>query len=165
MAGFKRPFWMHQLVEYILGGALIASGLQSTTPLAPAVVGGVIMAHAAVTKGALAAFQILHRSIHRVIDPFVIALEVVAALQPWIEVDSGSRAILLGIAAVHVVVFLGSSFEQKVKAPKSERRAAAASAVRSAPGPTGDTSTDLGRSAGRLAASGVKAVRRMRDKA
>ncbi|MFZ9481669.1 MAG: hypothetical protein ACO3AV_02140 [Ilumatobacteraceae bacterium] len=162
MAGLKRPFWMHQLVEYILGGALIASGLQSPTPLVPAVVGGIVVLHAGITKGALAAFQVLHRSVHRVIDPFVIALELVAAFQPWIEVDSGSRAILIGIAVVHVVVFLGSSFEQKVKAPKSERRAGAVSAVLSQPGRTGDTSTDIGRSAGRIAASGVKAFRRLR---
>jgi hypothetical protein len=28
----KRPFWMHQLVEYVLGIVLIAQGLQSPTP-------------------------------------------------------------------------------------------------------------------------------------
>lgn len=148
---------MHQLVEYILGGALVASGLQSPTPLVPAVVGGVVVLHAALTKGALAAFQVLHRKVHRVVDPFVILLEFAAAFQPWVEVDSGTRAILIGIGVVHVVVFLGSSFEQKVKAPK-EHRATAFPAGRS-----GDTSTDIGRSAGRLAASGVKAFRRMRS--
>jgi len=156
VAGLKRPFWMHQLVEYILGGALVASGLQSPTPLVPAVVGGVVVLHAAITKGALAAFQILHRRVHRVIDPVVIALEFVAAVQPWFEVDDGTRAILIGIGVVHVVVFLGSSFEQKVKAPKGQRTAGFPA------GRSGDTSTDIGRSAGRLAASGVKAVRRMR---
>ena len=31
----KRPFWMHQLVEYILGVALVASGTQSPEPLVP----------------------------------------------------------------------------------------------------------------------------------
>lgn len=157
MAGLKRPFWMHQLVEYILGGALIASGLQSPTPLVPAVVGGVVVLHAAITKGALAAFQMLHRSVHRVIDPVVIVLEVVAAVQPWFEVDSGTRAILLAIAVVHLVVYVGSSFEQRVKAPKEH------SPVIPGTGRTGDTSTDIGRSAGRLAASGVKAFRRMRS--
>ena len=30
----KRPFWMHQLVEYILGGAMVATGLQSPSPAA-----------------------------------------------------------------------------------------------------------------------------------
>lgn len=155
MAGLKRPFWMHQLVEYILGGALVASGLQSPEPLVPSVVGGLVVFHAAITKGALAAFQVLHRAVHRVIDPIIIAVEFAAAFQPWFEVDSGTGAILIAIAVVHLVVYLGSSFEQRVKAPKERSTAAA-------PGRTGDTSTDIGRSAGRLAAAGVKAFRRMR---
>ena len=55
----KRPFWMHQIVEYILGGALVASGLQSPTPAVPSVLGGIVMLHAAITMGPVGAFRVL----------------------------------------------------------------------------------------------------------
>jgi len=165
VADGKRPFWMHQLVEYILGGALVASGLQSPTPLVPAVLGGVIMMHAAITKGALAAFRVIDRRLHRVLDPFVIGLCAVAALQPWVSVESGARAIVLGIAVVHLVVFFGSSFTERTKAPKPASKGssgAGTSGGSSAPPPGADRSTDMGRTAGRVVGAGVNAVRKMR---
>ncbi len=147
----KRPFWMHQLVEYILGGALVASGLQSPTPLVPAALGGIIMLHSAITRGALAAFRVIDRRVHRLLDPVVIGLCAFGALQPWLSVDNGTRVIILGIAAVHLVVFFGSSFQERVKTPKQ------------APSAQGtDRSTDIGRTAGRVVGSGVNAVRKMR---
>jgi hypothetical protein len=181
----KRPFWMHQLVEYILGAALVATGLQTPMPLVPAVLGGIIMGHAAITSGALAAFRVIDRRLHRVIDPAIIGLTVVGAVQPWIEVDPGTRLIIAGIAVVHAIVWLSSSFTEKPKkVPKSKQPkqpvaaepatpgepSAAAPAAKPAsaaaapePAPEG-RSADLGRSAGRMAASGVNAVRRVKDK-
>lgn len=158
----KRPFWMHQLVEYILGGALVASGLQSPQPLVPSVLGGIVLLHAAVTRGALAAFRLIDRKLHRVLDPLVIGLEIVGALQPWISVDNGSRFIIGGIAAVHVVVWLGSSFTEKAKKPKASGSPAAGRAAAAAP--AGDRSAELGRSAGRLVGNGVQAVRKAKAK-
>ena len=159
----KRPFWMHQLVEYILGGALVASGLQSPQPLVPSVLGGIVLLHAAVTRGALAAFRLIDRKLHRLIDPVVIGLEVFAAVQPWISVDNGSRFIIGGIAAVHFVVWLGSSFTEKAKKPKAAATSGTGStsggAAASAALP-GDRSADFGRSAGRMVGNGVKAVRK-----
>ena len=165
----KRPFWMHQLVEYILGGALVASGLQSPQPLVPAVLGGIVMVHAAITRGALAAFRIIDRRLHRVIDPAVIALQIIGAVQPWVSVDNGTRVIIGGIAAVHLVVWLGSSFTEKPKAAKGAKTTAttattASSSAASAPDAPKDRATDLGRSAGRLVGGGVKAVRAARAK-
>lgn len=143
----KRPFWAHQLVEYILGGALVASGLQSPQPLVPAVLGGFIMLYAAATRGALAAFRLIDRRVHRIADPVLVLVQVGAALQPWVSIDNGTRAIMVAIAVVHLVVWLGSSFAEK------EKRSAVAR------DPNADRSTELGRSAGRLAAKGVRAVR------
>ena len=169
----KRPFWMHQLVEYILGGALVASGLQSPQPLVPAVLGGIVMVHAAITRGALAAFRIIDRRLHRLLDPAVIALQIVGAVQPWVSVDNGTRVIIGGIAAVHLVVWLGSSFTEKPKATKGAKgaKAAPAATARSAEGAAAappdapkDRATDLGRTAGRLVGGGVKAVRSARAK-
>lgn len=154
----KRPFWMHQLVEYILGGALVASGLQSRTPIVPAVLGGVIMLHSAITKGALAAFRVIDRKLHRSLDPVVIALCAFGALQPWVSVDNGTRVIILGIAAVHLVVFFGSSFQERTKTPKAAQQQGAAGAAAKGT----DRSTDIGRTAGRVVGNGVNAVRKMR---
>ena len=147
----KRPFWAHQLVEYILGGALVASGLQSPLPIVPAVVGGFILLYAAATRGALAAFRLIDRRVHRIADPALVVVQVAAALQPWVSVDNGTRIIMIGIAVVHLVVWLGSSFAEKEKRATPGRKTPA--------DPSVDRSTELGRSAGRLAAKGVRAIR------
>ncbi len=162
--GGKRPFWMHQLVEYILGGALVASGLQSPYPLMPAVLGGVIMMHAAVTKGALAAFNVLDRRIHRLIDPAIILLVVISAIRPWATIDDGTRVIVFGIAAVHSVVWLSSSFAEKPKKQTKQKTAQVTSDVPGKSADPNDRSVAAGQRAGRMAASGVLFARRQKDK-
>ena len=157
----KRPFWMHQLVEYILGGALVASGIQSPYPVMPAVLGGVIMLHAAFTRGALAAFNVIDRRIHRFIDPFIIVLVIFSAIRPWATIDDGTRFIVLGIAAVHTVVWMSSSFAEKPKKQKSAPAAPVQSSVSADPN---DRSVIVGQKAGRMAASGVLFARRTKDK-
>lgn len=146
----KRPFWMHQLVEYVLGGALIASGLKNPTPLVPAIVGALIVAAAACTRGALSAFRLVDPRVHRLLDPALVSIEVVAALQPWIDVEWSARATILVVAVVHTVVWRGSAYVER-----THSRATAPDA-RS----TGDRSTEIGRTAGRVVGSGVNAVRR-----
>lgn len=149
----KRPFWMHQLVEYILGAALVASGLQSTTPVMPALMGGLIMANAAITRGGLAAFQVIHRRVHRWVDVAIMIVIAIVSVQPWVSIESGSRMIIAAVGVVFLVVWLGSSFTEKAKTPK----------LAAAP-KGGDRSTDFGRSAGRLVGSGVKAARAAKAK-
>lgn len=149
MAGTtKRPFWMHQVVEYILGGSMIAAGLQSPTPVVPSVVGAIVMLHAAITIGPMGAFRVLSRRVHRVVDVGVIALEVVAGVQPWIDLDSGTRVVVVGIALVHSFVWWKSSFAERVKSSSVSAE--------------GGRSTEIGRIAGRLVGNGVNAVRRPR---
>jgi hypothetical protein len=148
MADGKRPFWMHQLVEYILGIALVASGAQSPTPAVPAVLGGLILLNAALTKGAIGAFRAYSRKVHRLLDPVVILVCLGGAAQPWFTVEATSRAVIAAISVVHLVVFLGSSFHER---PPRGARAKA----------SGDRSTELGKSAGRMVGSGVKTARKM----
>ena len=144
----KRPFWMHQLVEYILGGALVASGLQSPTPLVPSVLGGIVMVHSAITIGPLGAFRVIRRRLHRVIDPVVLVAEFAAALQPWISLESGTRIIIIGIAFVHLFVWWQTSYTERVKSAKIPA--------------DGGRSNEVGRLAGRLVGNGVNAVRKQR---
>ncbi len=144
----KRPFWMHQVVEYILGGAMVAIGLQSPTPLVPSVVGAVIMLHAAITSGPLGAFRVINRAVHRVVDVVVISFELLAAVQPWVSLESATRFVMICIAVVHLFVWWNSSFATR-------KKTAGISAE-------GGRSTEIGRIAGRLVGNGVNAVRRPR---
>jgi hypothetical protein len=140
---------MHQLVEYILGGALVASGLQSPTPLVPSVAGGIVMLNAAITIGPLGAFRVISRRVHRVNDVVVIAVELLAVVQPWVNLDSATRIIIISIASVHLFVWWQTNFVQRTKADRVS--------------PEGGRSTEVGRIAGRLVGNGVNAVRRRRD--
>jgi hypothetical protein len=150
---------MHQIVEYILGAALAAVGLQSPTPIVPATVGIIVILHGAVTKGTFAAFQVIGRKLHRVVDLGVIALEVVAAIQPMVKVESATRGIMIAIAFVHLFVWWQTSFKEKVKIPKAERLAA-----RAAAGDASGRSGDIGRTAGRLVGGGVNMARKAKAK-
>lgn len=148
MATAKRPFWMHQLVEYILGASMVASGLHSPTPAVPAILGTFIMLHAAITTAPLGAFRVINRTVHRVLDVVLIAVEILAGAQPWIHLDSATRMIVIGIAVVQLFVWFNTNFAMRVKAPGVSAE--------------GGRSTQVGRIAGRLVGNGVNAVRRPR---
>lgn len=146
---------MHQLVEYILGGVLVAQGLQSPAPVLPSAAGLLVLLNASsVRGGALSAFRLVSRSVHRLLDLVVIGLIVVAAAQPWIRVDAGARVVLLGIAAVMAFVWWQSSFAEKTA------RRARASAATAAAGGEGDRSVEIGRRAGRLVGDGINLAKR-----
>jgi hypothetical protein len=147
MATAKRPFWMHQLVEYILGASMVASGLHSPTPAVPAILGVLIMLHAAITTAPLGAFRIITRGVHRIFDVVLIAVEIVAGSQPWIHLDTATRMIVIGIAVVQLFVWWNTNFAMRVKSSISGE---------------GGRSTQVGRFAGRLVGNGVNAVRRQR---
>jgi hypothetical protein len=136
---------MHQTVEYLLGGVLLAMGLQSPTPAVPAVLGVTIAANAAITRGPLSAFQWIGPGMHRRIDVVVLLALVVAGVQPFVAVDIGARLIILGVAAVFAVVWSQSNFVEK------DKRVAA----------SGGRSSELGRQAGRALGSTINSAKRM----
>jgi hypothetical protein len=140
-----RPFWMHQGVEYLLGGVLLASGLQSPTPAVPAVLGVVMATNAAVTRGPLSAFRWIGPGLHRRIDLIVLTALVIGALQPFVSVDVGTRVLVLGVAAVFAVVWSQSNFVEKAKRQPAE----------------GDRSSELGRRAGRAVGGTINSAKRM----
>ena len=143
---------MHQLVEYVLGGVLVAQGLQSPEPLAPAVAGVLVLLNAATVRGgALSAFRVVSRATHRVLDLVVIAATAVLAVQPWIDVDAGARIVMVGIAVVLAFVWWQSSFAEKVR-----RDAAAAVAAAG----DDDRSIQIGRKAGRFVGDGINLAKR-----
>lgn len=142
---------MHQLVEYILGAVLVAQGLQSPTPVPPAVAGGLIMLNAAITRGPLAAFRITSRAVHRTADLVVIAAVVALGVQPWISVEPGARIVMVGIAAAMAFVWWQTSF-----AEKHPRRSPISA--------DGGRSTEVGRLAGRAVGDGINAAKRLRKR-
>ena len=140
-----RPFWLHQAAEYLIGLVLVAQGLQSPTPVVPALVGGVVVVNAACVEGPLGAFRLVSRRTHRWVDLAVIGVLVVAAALPWLDVDNTSRLLMVIVAVILGVVWWNSSFEPPVTRPREPRV---------------DRSEAVGRVAGRAVGNTVKAARR-----
>lgn len=136
----KRPFWMHQLAEYVIGGALFANALQRSL-VVPAIIGGIIALHAAATRGTFAAFRLIDRAVHRRIDPIIMVVTLLAAVQPVVSIPTASRWTLLGAAIVHAFVFWQSSFYEKPKRPPVSME--------------GGRHVEVGRMAGRAVGTGV----------
>jgi len=148
-----RPFWMHQVVEYIIGAVFVSAGFGSPTPAVPAVLGAIVMLNAAIAIGPASAFRLVHRRVHRILDLVVIGLVAVAVVQPWIEIDSNGR-ILIGLLGI-VLAFVWWNTDFATKDQRKQRRVQT---------PTPD-SEQVGRSAGRSAAETYLAAKRLKKTA
>jgi hypothetical protein len=153
----KRPFWIHQFAEYILGLILVAQGLQSPAPLGPSLAGGLVVLNAAIVRGApLSAFRLVSRTVHRVLDLVVLAFIVVLIVQPWMEVIAGDRLIMAGIVVMMSFVWLNSNFTEKRSKQPAQPTQPARTAQPAQPAGGGD----IGRKAGRLVGNGINAAKR-----
>ncbi len=142
-----RPFWIHQMAEYLIGVAIVSQGLQSTQPLVPVLAGVAVIVNAAVVRGPMSAFRWVTRRLHRWLDVAVMGLVVVAIVQPWIESDSGTRVVLAIILLPLAFLWFYTDWADK-PARKDRRRAQA--------GGTGETA---GRAAGRAAGNAYNAIK------
>jgi hypothetical protein len=151
-----RPFWIHQLAEYLIGLALVAQGMQDPEPLVPAVAGGLVMVNVAIVRGPLGAFRFIGRRVHRWLDVVVMLAIVVGALQPWVAVEASGRLIMLVM-----LVPLGFLWWYTDWAERPDRRRRRADRA-------GPRSDDLGRSAGRMAGNawvaGKRAVKKRSER-
>ncbi|MEP4649786.1 MAG: hypothetical protein ABJ314_06365, partial [Ilumatobacter sp.] len=163
-----RPFWMHQLVEYIIGACFISTAIPSSTPIIPLVLGGLIIVNAAISTGPAGAFRLVHRQVHRLFDVALIGATVVASAQPVYAVQNSTRAIMLLLALVLGFVWWNTDF-----ATRNERKDRRRGRSRTATGATGtaprsdpsDTKVDpeiAGRMAGRSAAQTFLAAKRLK---
>lgn len=143
-----RPFWIHQLIEYMIGIALIVMGFQDPEPLVPAFCGVVVMVNASMVRGPFGAFRAFTRSQHRWVDVGVIGVLVAAAVQPWLEVSAIGRITLAGICVPYGFLWFYTDWASRPQ--RSQRRAARA-------GRQGDR---FGRTAGRLAGKGWTEIKR-----
>jgi hypothetical protein len=145
----RRPFWLHQVAEYLIGVVLVAAGVQSPSPVVPAVLGGLVLVNAAIVDGPVSAFDAVPRRVHRWIDVALIAGIAVAAVLPMLDIDVGTRVLLLLVAGVLTSVWWFSSFEAR------RRRTPATTG-------SGNRADDIGRSAGRAVGRGVNSWRQRR---
>lgn len=99
----KRAFWLHQAAEYVVGGALVASGLQSVDPNVPTALGLLIVINAAVADAPLAAFRKVGRRTHRVLDYVLVVIAMLACAVPGMETNTRLVQILIVLVLVVVV--------------------------------------------------------------
>lgn len=143
-----RPFWVHQLAEYLIGVALVAQGMQDPEPLVPALAGALVMVNTAIVRGPLGAFKLVGRGAHRWLDLLVMAVILVGAVQPWMAVEFTGRLIMLVMLVP--LGFLWFYTDWAERSARTQRRAAAA----------GQKGEQVGRSAGRMAGNVYKAVKK-----
>ncbi len=136
----KRPFWLHQIAEYIIGIALIGSGLQSPSPAVPAVIGGLVLLNAATVDGPFGAFRVIGRKVHRIFDLVVLVIGVVGAALPGL--DLGTRIILASCIIVFATVVLNTNYAPKQDGATRDTATLAG---------TSDRPEEIGRTAGRVA--------------
>jgi predicted MFS family arabinose efflux permease len=96
----RRPFWLHQVVEYTLGIVLISQGLQLREPMTLTLSGVAILINAAVVAGPLSAFGWISRPAHQIGDLLLVLLLLFFGLQPLWTLDATSRSILVAVAIV-----------------------------------------------------------------
>ncbi|MFN3258245.1 MAG: hypothetical protein ACE37B_21405 [Ilumatobacter sp.] len=150
-----RPFWLHQVVEYVIGAVFISSSIQSEAPAIPAVLGVGVMLNAACTHGPAGAFSFLHRRVHRIIDVVIVVAVVSAAVQPVVSVGDNARLLMLMLAVVLAFVWWNTDF-----ATKDERKARRMATKSTRRRPSRPTSEEVGQKAGRLVGDGVNFARR-----
>lgn len=143
-----RPFWIHQLSEYLIGVALVAQGLQEKDPVVPAIAGIVVIVNVSIVRGPLGAFKWVGRKTHRWLDLIVMIGIFVAAVQPWFPVPSGGRAIMLIILIP--LAFLWFYTDWAERSGRQQRRVDRA----------GVKSEDVGRSAGRMAGNAFRVIKK-----
>lgn len=137
---------MHQLVEYILGIALISQGVQSTRPLIPSVFGLLVMINASAVAGPLSAFRVIPRPLHRLADFAIAGAMLVSAVAFNSSLESATQLTLVGVGAVMAFVAWRTNYAERVRRP--------------APAASQGRSDEIGRMAGRAAAGGVRLYRR-----
>jgi hypothetical protein len=141
----KVPFWIHQLVEYGLGLALLLQAPRADTPLLLLAAGAGVIILAGTAKGPLAAWHGVDRRTHRRLDIGAGVLAIVVAAVFWSQLGFTSGATLVVVALF--LLLLATSVDTRERRPRAR------------PALPKD-SEDVGRAAGRVVARGMEAYRR-----
>ena len=163
-----------------VGLVMVAAGVQSPTPTFPVLAGGLIVLNAAVVIGPIGAFRLVGRPLHRLLDLAVIAVVVVVAALPFIDIDSASRLTMVVLVGVMAFVWLSTNFDQPpsradprgatfsrrgtMVAPAQPRPAGATRDSRRRPMRSRVDAETIGRTAGRLVGRASEYARRRRER-
>jgi hypothetical protein len=142
-----RPFWVHQIAEYLLGAALITQGMQDRQPLVPTLAGALVIVNASIVHGPLGAFKWVRRSQHRWLDLAVMIAIVVGVVQPWLDITSAGQLVML--VMLLPLGFLWFYTDWADRPARQQRRVERAS----------PSSASMGRSAGRVAGTAYSAAK------
>lgn len=111
MTSHGRGFWLHQLVEYVIAILLIVMSAQIREPLVPVLFGVALLLNAAVADGAMSAFKLLSRGMHRLIDWLIIVGSLISAV--IFDTGATGRLALIGVGLVLAVISLGTNFAKR----------------------------------------------------
>ena len=128
------PFWIHQLVELLLGMLLLVQGARTGEHTAVLVtLGGLLLLLALCSEGALAAWPWIGRRLHRVLD--LVAAAVLALSPLALGLDHLLPIVILEVAAA-AMVWLALRTEWRTPVKRSRTRARSRSkAAPAAPAP------------------------------
>lgn len=110
----KLPYWMHQLVEYLLGMVLLFESARLDRPLWPAVGGVAVVLAAALGDAPLSAFRTVPRAVHRIVDLALGALLVAVG----VLLGPGGVASVLVVIVGAALLLLGWRTDFRPKGPK-----------------------------------------------
>src|SRR4051794_267901 len=121
-AAGRVPFWIHQLVELLLGMLLLVQGARTGEHTAVLVtLGGVLLLLALCSDGALAAWPWIGRRLHRVLD--LVAAAVLALSPLALGLDHALPIVILEVAAAAMVwLALRTEWRTPVKRPRTRSR-------------------------------------------
>jgi len=111
MTSQGRGFWLHQLVEYAIAILLIVMSAQIHKPLVPVLFGIALLLNVALADGAMSAFKLLSRGMHRLIDWVIIIGCLISAV--IFDVGASGRLALVGVGLVLGVISLGTNFAKR----------------------------------------------------
>ena len=106
-----RPFWLHQLGEYLIAAVLVASAWYSPEPAVQATLGALIFINAVFANGPAGAFRLVNRGVHKWFDVVIMVLLLVAAVQGWFGVGTAGRIALPLMAVLMLVIWLNTDFD------------------------------------------------------
>src|SRR6478735_9422353 len=123
------PFWIHQLVELLLGGLLLVQGARTGEHTAVLVtLGALLLLLALCSEGALAAWPWIGRRLHRVLD--LVAAGVLALSPLALGLDHILPIVILEVAAA-AMVWLALRTEWRTPVKRSRTRSRTRSQTRS----------------------------------
>jgi hypothetical protein len=119
-SGARVPFWIHQLVELLLGSLLLVQGARTGEHTAVLVtLGGLLLLLALCSDGAFGAWRWINRRVHRVLD--LIAVAVLALSPLLLGLDHVLPIVILEVAAG---AMLWLALRTEWRAPARRTRAA-----------------------------------------